>query len=124
VCGKCYIPARGYVYGNGADMPFRCPQFQLLESIYQSFDEATFKYGIFKVETIGDCYVAVTGVPDARDDHAVAMTRFAFDCVRRFKKVTKRLEQQLGEGTSALQARVGLHSGPVTGGVIRGQKAR
>jgi Adenylate and Guanylate cyclase catalytic domain len=29
----------------------------LLESIFQSFDAVAKKYRIFKVETIGDCYV-------------------------------------------------------------------
>jgi class 3 adenylate cyclase len=68
--------------------------------------------------------VAVTGIPEKRDDHAIAMAKFAFDCVKRCNKLTDRLEAQLGEGTNKLQPRVGLHSGPVTGGVIRGQKAR
>jgi class 3 adenylate cyclase len=31
--------------------------FTLLESIFQSFDTIAKKYGVFKVETIGDCYV-------------------------------------------------------------------
>ncbi len=38
--------------------------FILLETIYHSFDEIARKKKVFKVETIGDCYVAVTGLPD------------------------------------------------------------
>jgi class 3 adenylate cyclase len=37
--------------------------FTLLESIFQSFDETAKTYGVFKVETVGDCYVCVVGVP-------------------------------------------------------------
>lgn len=37
--------------------------FMLLESVYQSFDRIARKRGVFKVETIGDSYVAVTGLP-------------------------------------------------------------
>lgn len=49
--------------------------FKLLETIYQKFDELALKLGVFKVETIGDCYVAVSGVPEPREDHAIVMAR-------------------------------------------------
>lgn len=52
------------------------------------------------------------------------MTKCAIDCLKRFSRLTKQLEVQLGPSTGELQARVGLHSGPVTGGVLRGDKAR
>jgi Adenylate and Guanylate cyclase catalytic domain len=45
--------------------------FSLLESLYYSFDDIAHDLGVFKVETIGDSYVAVAGLPEARDDHAV-----------------------------------------------------
>ena len=48
--------------------------------------------GIFKIETIGDAYVAVCGVPTYRSDHAVAMTRFAQHCLDRMNKIVKDLE--------------------------------
>ena len=35
----------------------------LLQTIYQAFDEIAIKYGVFKVESIGKSYVAVTGLP-------------------------------------------------------------
>ena len=38
--------------------------FKLLETIYRSFDRIAKKRKVFKVETIGDCYVAVTGLPE------------------------------------------------------------
>jgi hypothetical protein len=45
------------------------------------------------------------------DDHAVAMARFAFECLKRFSIITKQLEPKLGPSTADLQARVGMHSG-------------
>mgnify|MGYP000686093088 CR=1 FL=1 len=55
--------------------------FILLETIYRAFDEIAKRRGIFKVDTVGDCHVAATGLPDPRMDHAVAMARFARDCM-------------------------------------------
>jgi class 3 adenylate cyclase len=51
--------------------------FTLLETIYSAFDQIAKRRRVFKVETVGDCYVAVTGLPEARKDHAVVMARFA-----------------------------------------------
>jgi Adenylate and Guanylate cyclase catalytic domain len=45
--------------------------FSLLETLYFAFDDIAHSLGVFKVETIGDSYVAVAGLPEARDDHAV-----------------------------------------------------
>ena len=109
---------------------------------------------MFKVETVGDCYgecnslmmpscqriqmidlnsppftylgtsVAVTGLPEARKDHAVLMARFARDCLVKMTQVVQRLELLLGPDTAELAMRFGLHSGPVTAGVLRGEKSR
>ncbi len=98
--------------------------FQLLESVYQTFDTIAAKHDVFKVETIGDCYVAVTGLPVAQPDHAVRMARFAYDIMLHMHELAASLESMLGPGTGTLSIRVGLHSGSVTGGVLRGDKAR
>jgi class 3 adenylate cyclase len=98
--------------------------FTLLETIFQSFDEIAKRRRVFKVETVGDCYVAVAGVPDPQKDHAVAMARFARDCMSKMNGLTKQLEVTLGPGTGDLSMRIGLHSGPVVAGVLRGDRAR
>ena len=77
--------------------------FQLLETLYRNFDKIADRRRVFKVETIGDCYVAVTGLPEPRKDHATAMCRFAHECMRKMQDLVKRLEVELGPdtGTSA-----------------------
>ena len=65
---------------------------------------------------MGDCYVAAAGLPDPRPDHALVMARFAKDCMRRMRELTKQLESTLGPDTGDLSMRIGLHSGPVTAG--------
>lgn len=69
-------------------------------------------------------YVAVVGLPDPRDDHAIVMARFAKDCLYKMNYLTKQLEVALGPDTGDLSMRIGLHSGPVTAGVLRGDKSR
>ena len=98
--------------------------FVLLESIYGAFDELARKRGVFKVETIGDSYVAVAGLPQPRKDHAVVMAKFARDCRDKIVQVTRDLEVLLGPDTGDLSMRFGLNSGAVTAGVLRGEKSR
>ena len=65
-----------------------------------------------------------SGLPEKREDHAIVIARFARDCVRKMLVVVRQLEVKLGPGTAELGLRVGIHSGPVTAGVLRGEKAR
>jgi hypothetical protein len=52
------------------------------------------------------------------------MARFARDCMQRARALTKKLEVTLGPDTGDLTMRAGLHSGPVTAGVLRGERSR
>jgi class 3 adenylate cyclase len=98
--------------------------FILLETVYAAFDKVALSRQVFKVETIGDCYVAVTGLPNPQENHAVIMVKFARDCLRTMQTLTQSLEVELGPDTGDLAIRIGMHSGPVTAGVLRGQKSR
>ena len=91
--------------------------FTLLETIFCSFDELANLRRVFKVETVGDCYVAAAGLPVKRKDHAVVMARFARECLTNFIELAKQLEEVLGPDTADLGIRIGLHSGPITAGV-------
>ena len=97
--------------------------FFLLETIYGAFDKVAKKAGVFKVETIGDCYLAVTGLPEPQPDHAVRMVRFCVECVSRLTRLVEN-DLQNSLDASSLSMRFGMHSGPVTAGVLRGEKSR
>lgn len=98
--------------------------FNLLENVFRSFDDIGKRRRVFKVETIGDCYLAVCGLPDPRRDHAIVMARYSRDVLEKFHLVTRMLEVTLGPDTADLGLRIGLHSGPITAGVLRGEKGR
>ena len=52
------------------------------------------------------------------------MVKFARDCMYKTTEIVCSLEETLGPGTEHLRMRFGLHSGPVTAGVLRGEKSR
>jgi class 3 adenylate cyclase len=98
--------------------------FILLESLYSEFDKIARRRRVFKVETIGDSYVAVGGLPDPMKYHATVMVKFSEDILRAMKLVVNELSTSFGPDTLDLELRVGLNSGPTTAGVIRGEKSR
>lgn len=79
--------------------------FILLQTIYQAFDVIAKRRKVFKVETIGDSYVAVTGLPDPQESHAVIMARFAGECLSKMNQLTAELETSLGPDTADLSMR-------------------
>jgi class 3 adenylate cyclase len=70
-----------------------------------------------QVETIGDSFMVVSGMLPARADHGRAALRLALDMLAAAANVV------LEDGRH-LHVRVGLHSGPITTGVIGHLRAR
>ena len=59
------------------------------------------------------------------EEHAVVLSQFAEGCRFKANEVMERLSKQPGmDGVEQLKIRIGIHSGPVTAGVLRGHKAR
>ena len=121
-CTVMFADIAGFTAWSSAREPAQV--FILLQTVYQSFDLIAKKRRVFKVETIGDSYIAVTGLPEPQIKHASIMARFAWECLIRIGEVTKELESTLGPDTAALSMRFGLHSGAVTAGVLKGDRAR
>ncbi|KXK57377.1 MAG: adenylate cyclase [Chlorobi bacterium OLB7] len=87
-----------------------------LDLLFSQFDELAEKYGLEKIKTIGDAYMAVSGLPESREDHAESAARMAIELV----EVVAGFDG-LGDGIQ-LQVRIGLHSGEVVAGIIGKKK--
>ena len=86
----------------------------LLNEVFQCFDNLVEKYDLEKIKTIGDCYMAAAGVPRARADHATALVGLALDMQAAVAERTF--------GGHRLAFRIGVNSGPVVAGVIGRKK--
>src|SRR5919201_2432236 len=86
-----------------------------LNQLFSEFDRLAEDAGIEKIKTIGDNYMAVSGVPTPRANHMRMAAKFALDTVA----ATARLRSRL---PVPFTIRVGLHSGPVMAGVIGTRK--
>jgi adenylate cyclase len=83
----------------------------VLDHLFSHFDTLAERYGLEKIKTIGDCYMAAAGVPSPRPDHARALALMALDMIE-----AMRTNDQVGH--LGLELRIGINSGPVVAGVI------
>ena len=63
------------------------------------------------METVGPVYMAVAGVPTFRADHCAALATLALEMLGK-------LGDYRDESGRPLQALMGIHCGPVIGGII------
>ena len=120
----CFFFSKTQGFTEWSDKRTPSDVFTLLQTVYGGFDKLARKRRVFKVETIGDCYLAVTGLPDPQADHALIMAKYANECILQMNETTRNLVERLGEDTANLSLRIGINSGSVTAGVLRGEKSR
>ena len=84
----------------------------MLNEMFSAFDRLCEQLGVYKVETIGDAYMIVSG-HDGVADHAPRMLRMA-----RAMLAAVRALGIAGADGQPLQIRVGVHSGPAHSGVV------
>ena len=61
---------------------------------------------------------------DSISPSCVLVCRFAKECLLKTRVLVRKLEVTLGPDTGDLAMRMGIHSGPVTAGVLRGERSR
>ena len=83
----------------------------MLNDLFERFDRVVARHGLEKIKTIGDCYMVAGGLPEPNPEHLERLTRAALD-------MQMEATQVRAPDGSALALRIGMHTGPVTAGVI------
>jgi class 3 adenylate cyclase len=84
---------------------------ELLNELFTLFDRTAQEMGIEKIKTVGDAYMAVSGMPEVCEDHVERITELALDLMRISREFRK-------ESGNPVRLRIGINSGPVVAGVI------
>jgi adenylate cyclase len=90
----------------------------LLDEIFSAFDAIAERFALEKIKTIGDSYMLVAGVPEARRDHAEAIAMAALAMQNNIAFTTDVIHQM----NAKLRLRIGIHTGTVVAGVIGTKK--
>ncbi|KJE90742.1 NPR2 protein [Capsaspora owczarzaki ATCC 30864] len=85
----------------------------MLNQLFTEMDRLALAFRLEKIKTIGDAYMAACGVPTAVEDHVERVAHFALRAMA--LKLT-------GVDGQPLQMRMGIHTGPVTAGVVGTRK--
>ena len=86
-----------------------------LNDMFTAFDRIVELFGCERIKTIGDAYMAVSGVPDTNPDHAHNVARVAL-------RIRRYLERRNAAHTEPWLCRIGINTGPLIGSVVGIQK--
>jgi class 3 adenylate cyclase len=86
-----------------------------LNDMFTAFDRIVELFGCERIKTIGDAYMAVSGVPDTNPDHAQNVARVAL-------RIRRYLERRNAAHAEPWLCRIGINTGPLVGSVVGIQK--
>ena len=82
-----------------------------LDFLFKKFDEIISKYPVEKIKTIGDAYMCAGGLPTANTTNAMDVVSAAIE-----------IQNWMTSQNSKWNLRIGIHTGPVTAGVVGDKK--
>jgi class 3 adenylate cyclase len=88
---------------------------EVLDEVFSRFDALAERYGLEKIKTIGDAYMAVAGVPEPRADDVEVAAQMALA----MREEVRQLRWPSGD---AMTVRIGMATGPAVAGVIGTRK--
>ena len=102
------------------------PVIEELSDLFASFVSIMAKHGCERIETIGDAYVAVAGLDveipgEKKAGSAIRMVRAAISIQ---EYLAERNEKATAIGGSQFVARIGVHRGPIIGGIVGRARVR
>ncbi len=86
-----------------------------LHSCFSEFDAICEKYGIEKIKTIGDAYMAAGGLPSPNTTHAKDIVQASFEMA---EVVAKSSAEKTAVKLAFFEIRIGIHTGPVVAGIV------
>ncbi|CAH1244880.1 NPR1 [Branchiostoma lanceolatum] len=101
----------GFTAMSAASSPMEV--VDMLNDLYTCFDDIIGHYDVYKVETIGDAYVVVSGLPERNSNHAAEIARMSLEMLKAVQ--TFRIRHRTSE---QLKLRIGIHTGPCAAGVV------
>lgn len=87
---------------------------QLVKSIdyyFKEFDRISTKFNLEKIKTIGDSYMCAGGLPKENQTHAT-------DVILAAKEMMAFVNQEVDNGLTHFEMRIGIHSGPIVAGIV------
>ncbi|XP_052234216.1 soluble guanylate cyclase 88E-like [Dreissena polymorpha] len=84
----------------------------MLNAMYTKFDQLSERHNVYKVETIGDAYMVVSGTPEKTRYHALHICDMSIDMLNAMSELT----DPSTDGN--MKIRVGVHSGNTVAGVV------
>lgn len=86
-----------------------------LHACFSLFDRVCEKYGIEKIKTIGDAYMAAGGLPTPNHTHAEDVVKAALEMAQ---IVEAGKSKKIASGEPFFEIRIGVHTGPVVAGIV------